>query len=191
MGLPEGSCWPVPLPSGPLLADLLQTNTRSTMKTIVLGNAGAGKSTLSRKLLAGSTAARLCLDDIAFRGGSERRPLGDSIKDLKCWIERNPGWVIEGCYSDIIEPVLALCDELIFLNPGVEACIRHCRARPWEPDKFSSREAQDEYLENLIEWVRTYEHRADEYGLSRHRALYDAFSGKKREFRHPREYESP
>ncbi|GIZ13336.1 hypothetical protein NCCP436_27520 [Pseudomonas sp. NCCP-436] len=82
------------------------------------------------------------------------------------------------------------CDELIFLNPGVEICIAHCRARPWEPEKFSSKEEQDENLENLIEWVAAYDTRSDEYGLRRHRALYEAFKGKKRELNHPSEYES-
>ncbi|GIZ11003.1 hypothetical protein NCCP436_04190 [Pseudomonas sp. NCCP-436] len=82
------------------------------------------------------------------------------------------------------------CDELIFLNPGVEICIAHCRARPWEPEKFSSKEEQDENLENLIEWVAAYDTRSDEYGLRRHRALYEAFKGKKCELNHPSEYES-
>jgi len=86
--------------------------------------------------------------------------------------------------------VLCECDELIFLNPGVEVCIAHCRARPWEPEKFSSREEQDKNLENLIEWVAAYDTRSDEYGLRRHRALYEAFNGKKRELNHTSEYES-
>lgn len=160
------------------------------MKLILLGNAGAGKSTLARKLIARHPVARLSLDEVAFQGGTERRPLQDSIDDVKRWIADHESWIIEGCYADIIEPVLAFCDELIFLNPGVEACIAHCRSRPWEPEKFSSREEQDENLDNLIQWVRSYETRSDEYGLSRHRALYESFLGKKREFNHPREYES-
>jgi len=160
------------------------------MKVILLGNAGAGKSTLSRKMIAKHPAARLSLDEVAFQGGTERRPLQDSIEDVKRWIANNESWIIEGCYSDIIESVLEFCDELIFLNPGVDACIAHCRSRPWEPEKFGSRREQDENLENLLQWVRSYESRTDEYGLSRHRELYDSFHGKKREFNHPSEYES-
>jgi hypothetical protein len=127
---------------------------------------------------------------VAFQGGTERRPVQDSIDDVKRWIANNDRWIIEGCYSDIIEPVLQFCDELIFLNPGVDACIAHCRSRPWEPDKFNSRREQDEHLENLLQWVRSYESRTDEYGLSRHRELYESFQGKKRELNHPSEYES-
>ena len=58
------------------------------MKVILLGNAGAGKSTLSRKLMAESPAACLSLDAVAFNGGIERRPLQDTIADVKQFIER-------------------------------------------------------------------------------------------------------
>lgn len=160
------------------------------MKVILLGNAGAGKSTLARKLIEREPAARLPLDEVAFQSGTERRPLQDSIADVQAFIEKNESWIIEGCYSDILEPALNHCEELYFLNPGIETCVAHCRARPWEPEKFASSEEQDENLEYLIEWVRSYETRSDEYGLSRHRALFASFGGKKHEFNDPREYES-
>lgn len=160
------------------------------MRVILLGNAGAGKSTLSRRLVAEKPAVRLSLDEVAFQGGIERRPLADSISDVRRFVAANESWILEGCYADIIEPVLGDCDELIFLNPGVEACVAHCRARPWEPEKFRSSREQDDNLENLIEWVRSYESREDEYGLRRHRELFESFRGKKREFDDPRRYES-
>ncbi len=158
------------------------------MKVIILGNAGAGKSTLARKLIASQPAARLSLDEVAFQGGTERRPIQESIDDVKRWISEKESWIIEGCYADIIEHILIYCDELIFLNPGVDACVAHCRSRPWEPEKFRSRHEQHENLDNLIQWVRSYEKRSDEYGLSRHRALYESFHGKKSEFTHPSQY---
>jgi dihydrofolate reductase/adenylate kinase family enzyme len=160
------------------------------MKVIILGNAGAGKSTLARTLIARQPAARLSLDEVAFLGGAERRPLQDSVEAVKRWISEQDSWIIEGCYADILEPVLACADELIFLNPGIEACLAHCRSRPWEPEKFSSRQEQDANLDNLLQWVGSYETRADEYGLSRHRALYESFAGKKRELCHPEAYPS-
>ena len=160
------------------------------MKVILLGNAGAGKSTLAKKLIAKQDAARLSLDTVAFCGGTERRSLQDSLADVRRFMESNESWIIEGCYADIIAAVLPDCEELVFLNPGVETCVAHCRARPWEPEKFGSSREQDANLENLIEWVRSYETRDDEYGLRRHRALYDSFQGNKREFSHSNQYDS-
>lgn len=160
------------------------------MKVILLGNAGAGKSTLARKLIAKQSAARLSLDEVAFLTGAQRRPIEDSVGEVKRWITRHDNWIIEGCYADIIEPLLKYCDALIFLNPGIEVCIAHCRSRPWEPEKFGSPQEQDDNLKNLIEWVSCYESRTDEYGLARHWAIYDAFPGKKCELNDPSEYES-
>jgi len=130
----------------------------------------------------------LSLDQIAFAQGTNRRPLAESIAEAKTFIETNESWLIEGCYADILEPLLPYCEKLIFLNPGVESCVSHCKTRPWEPEKFESKEAQDKNLANLIEWVRLYENRNDEYGLKRHRALYKAFSGEKYEFNDPSDY---
>ena len=158
------------------------------MKVILLGNAGAGKSTLARRLLQRQPAARLSLDEVAFGVGAERRPLDESIAEVHAFIEKNESWIIEGCYADILEPFLGDCEELYFLNPGIETCVAHCMARPWEPEKFISAKEKNENLQNLIEWVSAYESREDEYGLKRHRALFDSFAGKKREFNDPSEY---
>lgn len=76
------------------------------MKIILLGNAGAGKSTLAGLLMAKQPAARLSLDEVALQGGTQRRPLQDSIADVKQFIVNNENWIIEGCYSDIIEAFL-------------------------------------------------------------------------------------
>ena len=105
------------------------------MKIILLGNAGAGKSTLSRQLLEYEPAATLSLDELAFAAGADRRPLADCIGDALRFATSHDKWIVEGCYADIVEPLLGHADTLVFLNPGVEACVRHCQARPWEPHK--------------------------------------------------------
>ncbi len=160
------------------------------MKAIFIGNAGSGKSTLSREVQLRQQVAVLSLDEVAFQNGAVRRPIEESIAEVKRFIEKNKSWIIEGCYSDIITGVLDYCEELVFLNPGVDKCIAHCRARPWEPEKFSSQEEQNQNLEKLIEWVREYETRSDEYGLARHRALYESFKGRKFELTEPSQYKN-
>ncbi|MEW8562530.1 MAG: shikimate kinase [Candidatus Thiodiazotropha sp.] len=158
------------------------------MKTVLLGNAGAGKTTLASQLIQQEPAARLSLDELAFSEGAERRSLEESIGDALQFINTNQSWIIEGCYSDIVEPLLPYANTLIFLNPGVESCIAHCKGRPWEPSKFASPELQDANLHNLLRWIREYETREDEYGLKRHRALFNSFTGTKVEYQHASEY---
>ncbi|NEP17683.1 MAG: shikimate kinase [Leptolyngbya sp. SIO4C1] len=160
------------------------------MKIVLLGNAGAGKSTMAKRLIGEQPIARLSLDEIAWNEGIERKPLAESKALLKEFLNQNEQWIIEGCYSDLIEAALPHCDELRFLNPGVDACVSHCRQRPWEPEKFVSPDAQQAMLNNLIDWVKAYDTRSDEYGLQRHRQLFQAFTGKKREYCSVEDYET-
>jgi hypothetical protein len=98
------------------------------------------------------------------------------------FIRGSGSWVIEGCYSGLLKEAAAHCTEMIFLNPGVEACVENCKARPWEPHKYPSREAQDANLRMLIDWVREYETRDDEFSLREHRRLFDTHEGRKVEY---------
>src|SRR6266480_2120878 len=152
------------------------------MKLILLGNAGAGKSTMAHRIIGDESIRRLSLDEIAWDHGPKRKPLEVSLCLLHDFIQSNERWIIEGCYSDLIQAALPYCTELRFLNPGIEVCVAHCHRRPWEPEKFSSAEQQDAMLEQLVLWVKQYEIRDDEYGLKRHRKIFEQFAGSKREF---------
>lgn len=158
------------------------------MKLILLGNAGAGKSTMAQRLIGDRAIGRLSLDEIAWNPGVERKPLDESMALLEAFIHQHDQWIIEGCYGDLVEAALPHCDELRFLNPGVEVCVAHCRQRPWEPEKFATPAEQQSMLKKLIDWVRDYDHRTDEFGLKRHRAIFDTFTGQKHEYRSIEKY---
>lgn len=153
-------------------------------RVIIFGNSGAGKSTLAQKLAGQHGLAHLDLDTLAWEPTSppERRPLDVSSRSIERFTATHEAWVIEGCYGDLLALVSPRCNEMIFLNPGVEACVENCRSRPWEPHKYASKAAQDENLEMLIQWVREYETRNDDFSLRRHRSLFDTFAGPKREY---------
>lgn len=152
------------------------------MRIVIMGNSGAGKSTLAQQLARDHVLAHLDLDTLAWlpEVPPRRAPLADSLAKLAAFTAAHDRWVIEGCYADLIEHAAAMSTELVFLDPGVEACIAHCRGRPWEPHKYASKEAQDANLPLLLDWVRAYETRDDEFSRRAHRALFDRFAGAKR-----------
>ena len=65
------------------------------MKLILLGDAGAGKSTMEQEY-----SASLVRGD---REGTERKPREASGSFR--FIEHNDQWIIEGCYSDLVEAI--------------------------------------------------------------------------------------
>jgi len=158
------------------------------MKNILIfGNSGAGKTTLAKKLQHEFNLKHLDLDILAWTKSSTptRKPLSQSINDIDTFLEDANDWVVEGCYADLLEYVANKANELIFLNPGVDICIKNCQNRPWEPHKYVSKEEQDKNLDMLIDWVREYELRDDEFSLKQHRIVYDSFSGNKNEVNEP------
>ena len=76
------------------------------MKLILLGNAGAGKSTMARRIIGDEPTPRLSLDEIAWDDGPKRKPLEVSLRMLHAFIQSNEQWIVEGCYSDLIRAAL-------------------------------------------------------------------------------------
>ena len=148
---------------------------------VLLGNSGSGKSTLAARLARGGDLAHLDLDSLAWEPVKppRRRPVAESTREITSFIAANSRWVVEGCYADLLQVALPGCTRLLFLNPGIAACIANARLRPWEPHKYPSKEVQDANLEMLIGWIGEYEMRRDTFSLTAHRALFDSFAGEK------------
>ena len=153
------------------------------MRFLIMGNSGSGKSWHARTLAAQHGLAHLDLDTIVFVPGliAVERPHAEVLADLNAFIAEHDAWVVEGCYGDLIEAALPVCSELVFMNPGLEACLANNRRRPWEPHKYAWKEKQDSMLPFLLDWVANYYTRDDRCSYACHRRVFDAHGGPKRE----------
>ncbi len=153
------------------------------MRLLLFGNSGSGKSHCASQLAAAHALAHLDLDRIVWEPDriAVQRPPAAVLADLGGFVARHRRWVIEGCYGELIEAAAPYCTELVFLNPGLAACLANNRCRAWEPHKYASKEAQDAMLPALLDWVRGYYERDDDWSYARHRRIFDAFTGIKRE----------
>ena len=153
------------------------------MRILIFGNSGSGKTTLARHLASIHGLTHLDLDSIVWEPGNDavqRTP--DTIAGLlNDFIAAHEHWVIEGCYGELVELASSYCTELIFLNPGREACVANNLRRPWEPHKYPTKEAQDAMLSQLQEWVAAYYTREDPGSYAAHRRIFDAFEGRRSE----------
>lgn len=151
------------------------------MRIAIVGNSGSGKSTLARQIGEVHSLPVLDLDTVAWEHGriAVPRSAADAAADLRAFCDAHDRWVIEGCYGNLTRVALERAPVLLFLQPGVEACLANCRRRPWEPQKYASKEAQDERLELLLAWVEEYYTRTDSLSLADHQALFDGYSGRR------------
>lgn len=149
----------------------------------IIGNAGSGKSTLARQLSAALSAPVLDLDSVAWEPGKPAQPRAteSAVAAVREFCGRHPSWIIEGCYGDLVEAMLDGQVELIFVNRDEARCVAQCRARPWEPHKWATKEAQDAHLDCLLDWVRAYYTREGVMSLRGHREVFDRYAGPKRE----------
>ena len=149
---------------------------------LIFGNSGSGKSTLAKKLCSCEGLSHLDLDTLAWKPISppERVPIERSELEILEFVHSKKGWVIEGCYSDLLEIAVPYSNEMIFMDLPVESCIDNARHRPWEPHKYISKEAQDGDLAMLIGWISQYYERNDTFSALAHTRLYEQYPGKKR-----------
>lgn len=150
-------------------------------KVLIFGNSGSGKSTLARRVCSAEGLSHLDLDTLAWNSTAppERKCLNESRSDIFNFMHSSKGWVIEGCYSDLLEIILPFATEIIFMNLPIESCIENARNRPWESHKYASKEAQDKNLKMLIDWISQYSERTDTFSELAHNKLYSQYAGKK------------
>lgn len=150
-------------------------------KILIFGNSGSGKSTLAKHLCTQYQLAHLDLDNIAWLPTvpPKRQTIEASKNEIEHFTNTNESWVIEGCYADLLKLATERANHVIFMNLSVDDCIENAKQRPWEPHKYPSKQAQDENLAMLIDWINKYTSRQDSFSYAAHQRLYDSFSGSK------------
>lgn len=98
-------------------------------KVVILGNLGSGQSTLASSIAERENLAHLDLDTLAWlpTNPPERSPIQEPQDEA--FIRENEGWVIEGCYTDLLELAEPFANEVIFMNLSVENCIENAKNR--------------------------------------------------------------
>ncbi len=148
-------------------------------RLLIFGNSGSGKSTLAARLASERGLLHLDLDSLAWEPEMPptRRPLADACAEIDALLRAAPGWVVEGCYADLLEHLMSAASTIIYLDLPVDACQDNARRRPWEPHKYPSQEAQDANLPMLLDWIADYPGRGDTFSRTAHEALFQAFTG--------------
>jgi hypothetical protein len=118
-------------------------------RSVIIGNSGAGKTTLGRELAAISGGRHIALDDIYWvsQAGLQKR-VEPVAKQMTAEIAETPQWVIEGVFGWLAE-----------VGP-----------------QYSPTPAE---YDALLVWAADYGIRQTPSSEAGHRKIFDAFSGSK------------
>jgi len=142
-------------------------------RTLIIGNSGAGKSWLAKRLAEHLHAPWTDLDRVHWVSDecSIARPRPEALAMARIAADQ-PRWVIEGVYGWIVSELIHRATALVWLCVDDESCVANIRQR-------ENRQDNDELLIALLEWAGSYRVREDSSGFSAHRQLFEGFAGSK------------
>ena len=137
---------------------------------------------MAKDLSSLDSLTHLDLDTVAWLNSSAptRKDKSESVALIDSFIQSHQRSVIEGCYGDLIEMLLPYADDLIYLDTRTERCIKNAQSRPFEPHKYESKKEQNQNLDMLIKWIKSYETRKDSLSKKYHEQIFNEYSGLKR-----------
>lgn len=131
----------------------------SVQKIAVVGNAGGGKTTLSRRLAQLHGLPLTHVDAIQFVPGMKIRAHKESIQMLS-EIQNSPAWIIDGYGPlDIIEKRFALADRIVFIDLPLWRHYWWCTKRQiqslWSPRKELPEGCEEVSIQHTLKIYKT------------------------------------
>lgn len=128
------------------------------MKITILGYAGAGKSTLAKRLGERYNAPVLHLDTVQFLPNWEEREKSEKLKIAGNFLDENSSWIIDGTYSGLhFDRRLEESDLIIMLLFGRFTCLSRVVSRYHKFKGKSRPDMTDGCIEKLdgefVRWV--------------------------------------
>jgi hypothetical protein len=143
-------------------------------RTLIIGNSGAGKTTLGRQIAAVTGGRHIALDDIYWEGAAGlKKRVEPAAKQLTSAAAAEPCWVIEGVFGWLVDVAVPRATALLWLDLPWAACKAGLEARG---PSYSPSPAE---YDALVQWASEYRTRQTASSEAGHRAIFDAFSGTK------------
>ena len=144
------------------------------LRTIIIGNAGSGKSRLAERIASAAAVPPIDLDHIHWEGcGYGSRRDEDTARGLVAEASERPAWVIEGVYGWLARIAVPRATALIWLDLSWEEC------RAGLVDRGLRRGMTLSDQRELVAWVSEYWTRDNANSYAGHLRLYESFGGYK------------
>ncbi len=143
------------------------------LRTLIIGNSGAGKSWLAKRLGDASAQQVTDLDDLHWLpGGYDAKRPREAAIELALAAARARSWIIEGVFGWLAKPVLGRATLLVWLDLPWPDCDRNLRSR------YQGKTDTESYRK-LSAWARAYWERQTPSSYAGHKAIYESFENPK------------
>lgn len=128
-------------------------------RILIIGNGGAGKSTLAAALSAYTDLPVIHLDRLYWRAGWEQTPRSEWVETLRQLMAPD-AWILDGNYRGTLGERLERADALVLLDPLTPVCLwRIVRRRFGVRQTADLAEGCDERLDiKSVRYVAGYRH---------------------------------
>lgn len=155
------------------------------MRVVIVGNAGAGKTWLGRRLAERFGAPLVHLDDLFWMiGGSRSAPTEEQKAELGRMVRETksaPSWIVEGAMTNLARLFLDRTDLLVWLDFDWETCRQRILERRAELERLNQPILGS--TDWVIQFAKEYYERTTPLSFSGHLELFETFQGKKRRLR--------
>ena len=143
-------------------------------RTMIVGNGGAGKSWLARRLGASLGLSVIHLDDLRWQPGQYGVTRDNQIVlDDVTSAAKAGSWVMDGVYGWLAHAVFARITAWIWIDLPEDECIANVRARGLQGG------GNPEAFEDMVRWIADYRLRDGTSCFAAHSRLFAAFGGPK------------
>lgn len=144
-------------------------------RTLIMGNGGAGKTWLARRLAESFQHPVVHLDDIhwepGYYGVARDRAARNEI--VKAAAQRST-WIMEGVYGELANMVLDRATMLVWIDLPEEECIANIEQRGAQGGESKTS------FDGLLKWVAEYRMRTNNWNsFEAHTRLFAGFAGRK------------
>lgn len=147
-----------------------------TMKTVIIGNSGSGKTWLASELAKDLATPVVHLDDLFWEpGGFNKKRSLEEISTLVQESKLHAGWLVEGVFGDLATHYLEDADTLVWLDISWPVCEARLVRRGSESKQHMDRAQSEQGLKDLLAWASAYDSRTDLRSHVGHKMLFGAF----------------
>ena len=150
------------------------TTASDLSRTLIIGNAGSGKTWLAGQLAALSGLPTIHLDDLRWTPGQYGKARDNQLAmDDVARAAAADAWLMEGVFGWLAKVAMPRATQLVWLDLPEDECLANVRARGIQ----GGGSAAD--FEALLTWIGEYRLRNNSSCYAAHLQLFEAFAGPK------------